>query len=86
MFIDMLDKVLGIWQDHHFLKRRTFSPKFKSLDEVLENKRLTPRDCVKIIIGVTRCLQALHDRNISQNELTEADIYLRRRVDVSLSK
>ena len=83
MFTDILAKTLDIWHDRHFLKRRTFAPKFRSLGEVLENHELTPQNYVKIIISILKCVQALHDRNMIQDELTAVDLQLRRHTDVS---
>ena len=83
MFTDILAKTLDIWRDRHFLKRRTFAPKFRSLGEVMENHELTPQNYVKIIISILKCVQAFHDRNMIQDKLTAVDLQLRRHTDVS---
>lgn len=69
-------QLMRLWRNSRFLHATTYPRKFLSLAKYMHRPRLRYQNCVRIAVGLLKCLDTLHEQDLLQDNLSIEDIRL----------
>ena len=82
LFVDDLDRCTDLWKSSEFWQFKGQSTDFTPLTETLREEWFCSKQRLYVAIGICKLLHNLHDRKISQEDLTIDDIFVKKTSEV----